>query len=207
MAVVDDHDLFREGIRLVLGQVEGIEMIYDTSDGKRFISLLEDLPLDMVLMDIEMPEQNGIQTTIEALRIKPELEVIALTMFSDIGHYHKMIQAGARGFLLKKANKQELAEAIQTVHEGGNYISPDMLRTLGFQQTGHALRNEGLTSREIDVMLLICNGLTTQEISEKLFISTKTVETHRCNIYLKSGVRNMVGLIIWAIKNQYFAIE
>jgi DNA-binding NarL/FixJ family response regulator len=206
IAIIDDHDLFREGIKLVLNQIEGFQVVYDTSNGNRFVESLNEIRVDIVLMDIEMPEINGIQTTINALKVAPELKVIALTMFSDTGHYTQMIQAGVKGFLLKKTNKYELQQAIATVYQGGNYFSQDILKKLAYQYTNHGSGTD-LTSRELEVMLMICQGLTSQEISDKLHISAKTVETHRSNIFIKSNVRNTAGLIVWAIKNQYFTVE
>lgn len=207
LAVVDDHDLFREGIKLVLGQMEGIELVYDTPDGNRFVETLGLTRIDMVLMDIEMPIINGIQTTIRALQAQPDLKVIALTMFSDTGHYTQMIHAGAHGFILKKSGKQELSEAIAIVNQGCDYFSPEILKKLDYQRSRPEGDPEALTFREMEVMSLICKGMTTQKISDKLFISIKTVESHRGNIFQKSGVRNTAGLIVWAIKNNYFTIE
>lgn len=207
MAVIDDHDLFREGIKLVLGQLDGLEVVYDTSNGYHFIEILGVIPVDIALMDIEMPKLSGVQTTIKALQAKPDLKIIALTMFSDTGHYSQMIQAGVKGFILKKSGKMELQEAINTVYQGGNYFSQDIVKKLACQNVLQATGIDSLTSREMEIMLLICKGFTSQEISEKLFISNKTVETHRGNIFLKSCVRNTAGLIVWAIKNQYFTIE
>ena len=207
MAVIDDHDLFREGIKLVLGQIDGLAVVYDTSNGNQFVEVLERIPVDIALMDIEMPEINGVHTTIRALQAKPDLKIIALTMFSDSGHYSQMIRAGVKGFILKKSGKMELQEAITTVYEGGNYFSQDILKKLDWQNGNHSPGIDSLTSREMEIMLLICKGLTSQEISDKLFISNKTVETHRSNIFLKSCVRNTAELIVWAIKNQYFTIE
>jgi DNA-binding NarL/FixJ family response regulator len=207
IAVIDDHDLFREGIKLVLNQIEGFNVVFDTSDGNKFVESLNQIRIDIALMDIEMPGINGIQTTLNALKVKPELKVIALTMFSDTGHYTQMIQAGVKGFLLKKTNKYELQQAITTVYQGGSYFSQDILKKLAYQYVNHGSANNNLTSRELEIMIMICQGLTTQEISDKLYISNKTVESHRSNIFIKSNVRNSAGLIVWAIKNQYFTVE
>jgi DNA-binding NarL/FixJ family response regulator len=207
IAVIDDHDLFREGIRLVLNQIEGFNVAYDTSNGNQFIEILDKTRIDIALMDIEMPVINGIQTTRKALQFKPELKVIALTMFSDTGHYMQMIQAGVKGFILKKANKFELEQAILTIHQGGNYFSQDILQKLAFQYSDKTTGNDRLTGRETEIMVMICQGLTSQEISDHLHISIKTVETHRSNILLKAEVKNTAGLIVWAIKNQYYTIE
>ena len=199
IAVIDDHDLFREGIKLVLNQIEGFNVVFDASDGNKFVESLNQIRVDIALMDIEMPGINGIQTTLNALKVKPELKVIALTMFSDTGHYTQMIQAGVKGFLLKKTNKYELQQAITTVYQGGSYFSHDILKKLAYQYVNHGSVNNNLTSRELEIMVMICQGLTTQEISDKLYISNKTVESHRSNIFIKSNVRNSAGLIVWAI--------
>ena len=207
ICIIDDHDLFREGIKLVLNQIEGFSVIFDTSDGNRFVEMLNEMEIDIVLMDIEMPKINGIQTTYHALEIKPDLKIIALTMFSDNGHYTQMIQAGVKGFILKKTNKYELHQAILVVYQGGNYFSQELIKKMAYQFSNPTLGNDHFTGRELEIIRLICQGFTSQEISDKLFISTKTVETHRVNIFQKANVRNTASLILWAIKNQYFTVE
>lgn len=207
IAVIDDHDLFREGLKLVLGQIDGYKVVFDTPDGRRFVEFLKSFPVDIALMDIEMPLISGIETTVMALKENPALKIIALTMFSDTGHCTQMIQAGVKGFILKKANKFELQQAIQMVYQGGSYFSQEIIKQLAYQFTAGKSENENLTARELEIMLLICQGMTTQEISDKLYISSKTVETHRSNIFQKTNVRNTAGIIIWAIKNQYFTVE
>lgn len=207
LAIIDDHNLFREGLLLVLNQIDGIEVVYDTSDGNRFVQALREMEVDVVLMDIEMPVIGGAPTTEMALKVKPDLKVIALTMFSDTGHYTQMIQAGVKGFILKKANKFELEQAIREVHRGGAYFSQEILQKLAFRHQGKSAGTEELTLREMEIMVLICQGFTSQEISERLHISCKTVETHRTNLFLKADVRNIAGLIAWAIRNQLYSIE
>jgi DNA-binding NarL/FixJ family response regulator len=207
LAIIDDHNLFREGILLVLNQIDGIEVVYDTSDGNRFVEALHEMAVDVALMDIEMPAIGGALTTEKALKVKPDLKVIALTMFSDTGHYTQMIQAGVKGFILKKANKFELEQAIREVDRGGAYFSQEILQKLAFRHHGKTTGAEELTTREMEIMVLICQGFTSQEISERLYISSKTVETHRTNLFLKADVRNVAGLIAWAIRNQFYAVE
>ena len=207
IAIIDDHDLFREGIKLVIGQIENIEVVYDTSNGNLFLEFLQNTIPDVVLMDVNMPIIDGIETTRKAIELYPSLNVIALTMFSDTTHYTQMIDAGIKGFILKKSNKFELQQAIITVNSGGNYFSQEILQKLAFQNVNFTSGLNQFTHRELDVLNLVCKGLTTQEISEKLFISVKTVEVHRNNIFRKSDVRNICELIIWAIKNNYFSVE
>jgi DNA-binding NarL/FixJ family response regulator len=206
IAIVDDHELFREGIRLVIGQIENFEVIFDTSNGNYFLEFLRNSIPDVVLMDISMPVIDGVETTQKAIEFYPDLKVIALTMFSDTTNYTKMINAGVKGFVLKKATKFELQQAITSVFEGSIYFSQEIIKKLAFKSFSHIHGNEYLTNREIDILHLVCKGLTTQEIAEKLFISAKTVETHRSNIFLKANVRNVAGLLVWAVNNNYFSI-
>jgi DNA-binding NarL/FixJ family response regulator len=207
IAVVDDHDLFREGIKLVLSLIKDFSVVFDTSDGFEFIRTLPQTEYDIVLMDIDMPQLSGIETTSRSVQIRPDLKIIALTMFSDIGYYSRMIQAGVKGFILKKANKFELEQAIHAVHQGGNYFSHEILKKLAYQYTNPQSVHDNFTKRELEIILLICQGFTSPEISENLHISLKTVETHRFNIFQKSGVKNTAGLILWAIRNKYFTVE
>lgn len=207
IAIIDDHDLFREGLNLVLKQIDGFEVIFESSSGLLFLEFLKHSIPDVVLMDINMPLIDGIETTKKSILSVPDLKVIALTMFSDATNYTLMISAGVKGFVLKKSNKFELQQAITVVFEGGNYFSQEIIKKLAFQSVNSSQGNNNLTNREIDILQLICKGLTTQEISEKLYISTNTIETHRTNIFRKADVKNIAGLIIWAIKHNYFSIE
>ena len=207
IAIIDDHDLFREGIKLVLGQIENFEVVFDTSSGFLFLEFMQNSLPDVVLMDINMPVIDGVETTQKALQLNENLKVIALTMFSDTTHYTQMIDAGIKGFILKKSNKFELQQAINTVYSGGNYFSQEIMQKLAFQSVNFASALNQFTHRELDVLQLVCKGLTTHEISDKLFISAKTVEVHRSNIFHKTNVRNICELIVWAIKNNYFSVE
>jgi DNA-binding NarL/FixJ family response regulator len=158
-------------------------------------------------MDVNMPIINGVDTSKKALQLVPNLKIIALTMFTDLAHYTQMIEAGVQGFVVKKATKNELYTAINTVKSGGNYFSQEILQKLALQSVkNNQFNQEQLTMREMEIIQLICQGKTTNEIAEKLFISVKTVETHRANTYKKAQVRNLAELIVWAVKNNYFSI-
>lgn len=208
IAIVDDHSLFRDGIKLVLNQIEGFEVIYDTPDGRDFIDFITKSPVDIVLMDIEMPQINGIETTVKALEIVPDLKIIALTMFTDEMHYVQMLKAGVKGFILKKADKYQLQQAIEEVYKGGNYFSQEIIQKLANQATGkRSSAPDHLSEREKDVLNLICKGRTSKEIADTLFISIKTVEAHRTSILRKADARNVAELIIWAVKNNLVTLE
>jgi DNA-binding NarL/FixJ family response regulator len=206
IALIDDHDLFREGIKLVLNQIDDFEVIYDTSNGNHFIEYLKTTMPDITLMDISMPIIDGVETTKKSLEICSGIKIIALTMFSDTVHCSMMINAGVKGFIQKKATKPELHQAITDVFKGGNYFSQEIIKQLAFKTVKHQL-NEELTTRENYVLNLVCKGHTSQEIAEKLFISIKTVEVHRTNIFRKANTRNIAELIIWAVKNNHFSFD
>ncbi len=208
LVLVDDHDLFREGMKFLLSQIELLNVVGEASNGKEFLDLLEtiDLP-DIVLLDINMPEMNGIEACTIATRKYPGLKIITLSMNDDQEYYFKMIQAGARGFVLKQTGKDKLEDAIQEVLEGGSYFPEDILRKIIFKfGTEDSVENKiqnkfGLTKREKEVLALLCQGFTNHEIAEKLFLSPKTVEGHRANLLSKTATKNSAHLVMFAIKN------
>lgn len=208
IAIVDDHEMFREGLILVLGQVDNFNIVGSYSSGDEFLEKIDDLTIDVVLMDIKMTGKSGIETT-SILKIKkPDLKIIAVTMFVEDSYYMQMINAGAHGFILKKAGKFELVQAINEVYKGGNYFSQEILRKMAFKAIS---KNENdpdkLTPREVEVLQLICKGMSTKEISETLFLSTKTIEVHRSNILKKANKKNIAQLIIWALKHHYCSLH
>lgn len=207
IAVVDDHELFREGIILVLRQIRGFNVVFDAASGYDFLKYLQTSKPDVVLMDINMPGMNGVETTIKALQKHPDLKVIAVTMLSDTLHSMQMIEAGVKGFVLKKGNKNELRQAVTEVFNGGNYFSQEILQTLACRLLRHPRGDNQLTNRELEVLDLVCKGLTSQEIADKLFISAKTVEGHRTNIFQKANVRNTAALVLWALHNNFLTME
>ena len=206
--IVDDHKLFREGLNFVISQMDGFEVVGEASNGKEFLEMIENLNVDIVLMDISMPGLDGIEATAKALEKIPDLKIIALTMFCDEEYYYKMIQAGVSGYILKESGKDELANAINTVIAGENYFSQKLLRniilnlnkTKTFKGTLHKQEIK-LTPRETEILKLICQGLSNAEISEKISLSLRTVEGHKSNLISKTGVRNSVSLVMYALKN------
>ncbi len=205
IAIVEDQDLFREGLKLILSQIESIDVCFDTSNGFELLDYLRSNHVDVILMDINMPVIDGVETTKEAIKLSPELKVIALTLYKDLTHFTIMQNAGAKGFINKNAKKDELKLAINMVQQGGCYFSPEIMKLLANTANNSKLP-ENFTQREIDVLKLVCEGLSSKEISKKLFISIKTVEVHRSNIFSKVDVKNVAELIVWAIQNNYFEV-
>ncbi|MFC0878259.1 response regulator [Saccharicrinis sp. FJH2] len=202
--IVDDHQLFREGLKLLLKSLPDTGIVEEASDGREFLDYLKsgNQP-DIVFMDIEMPGLNGIETTKEALRIKSELNIIALSMYSDENYYTQMIDAGVKGFILKNSGIQEVKMAIDYISEGKTYFAQEILDCLLKQLKPKQEQASplSLTEREEEILHLICNGLSNQEIADKLKISKRTVDKHRENLLSKSGSNNTAGLVVFAIKN------
>lgn len=207
IVIVDDHELFREGLVLVLGQVDNFNIVADYNSGDEFLKHIDSLEVDVVLMDIKMEGLNGIETTIKLKEIKPDIKVIAVTMFVEDSYYLQMINAGAHGFVLKKAGKYELMQAVTEVNSGGNFFSQEILKKMAFKAINKEVEKEkALSPREVEVLKLICKGLSSKEISEELFLSPKTIEVHRSNLLRKTDQKNIAQLVIWALKNNHISL-
>lgn len=208
--LVDDHLIFREGLKNLI-EIEGVgNVVGEASNGKQFIEDLEHLTPDLILMDISMPVMNGIEATKLAIEKYPELKIVALSMNGDEEYYYKMIDAGVKGFLLKDSGIKEIEQAIVNVVSGDSYFSNELLRRIITNIKKVEGKNtdeiDGLTKREIEVLREICNGLTNDEIAEKLFISNQTVKGHRSNILSKTNCKNSASLVMYAIKNKIVEI-
>ena len=205
IALVDDHSLFRRGLKMLLTSYSDFEVVAEASSGEEFLELMDAAQPDVVFMDYSMGGMNGAETTERALERMPELKVISLTMFGDNAYYSRMASSGAKGFLLKDSEFDEVVEAVSTVCDGGTYFSALLLESIS-----QSLRSvEGLpinehdmlSDREEEILVGICQGLSTQEIADRLFISKRTVDKHRANILEKSGCKNTASLVVYAIKN------
>ena len=203
IALVDDHSLFRRGLKVLLASHADFEVVAEASSGEEFLELLDVARPDVVFMDYSMGGMNGAEATERALERMPELKVISLTMFGDNAYYSRMATSGARGFLLKDSEFDEVVEAVRTVCDGGNYFSTLLLESLS--QSLHSVADvderDMLSEREIEILVGICQGLSTQEIADKHFISKRTVDKHRANILEKSGCKNTASLVVYAIKS------
>ncbi|MBQ5875942.1 MAG: response regulator transcription factor [Alistipes sp.] len=215
IALVDDHSLFRKGLKVLLASRPDFNIVADVGSGEEFLSALIQMQPDVVFMDYAMPEMNGAETTRRALELFPDLKVITLSMFGDNAYYSDMMSSGAKGFLLKDSEFNEVVEAVETVYGGGTYFSASLLESLSYsmRSTGAAgnvsddiAEADRLSEREIEVLVAICQGLSTQEIADKLFISKRTVDKHRANILEKSGCKNTASLVVYAIRNDFVEI-
>ncbi|MCB0807405.1 MAG: response regulator transcription factor [Bacteroidales bacterium] len=207
--LVDDHTLFREGLSFLLSNSDWVDEIYEAGNGVELLARLDTVKPDIILMDIEMPLMNGIETTLKALEHCPETKVIALSMYADESYYSEMINAGARGFLLKNSRFEHVENAIAEVYEGRNYFSPEILESIirNLNKSGRKKRSTDLTDREVEVLYNICKGLSNTEIADGLYISKRTVDKHRENILLKTGSKNTAELVVYAIRNKIFEVQ
>ncbi|RLD85888.1 MAG: DNA-binding response regulator [Bacteroidetes bacterium] len=206
--IVDDHEIFRNGLKMVFNRCDDIEVAGEAESGEEFIEKINDAGFDVVLMDIKMNGMNGIETTKKALDKNPDLKILVLSTFGEEEFLEQILQAGAKGFILKNVLKEVLFNAIKTVHSGQNYFSPELLPyfTKRFTNNGDTQDIVPLTERELEVLTLIGKGYSNDEIAEKLFISKRTVDTHKNNLISKTGSKNIVSLLIYAIKNKLIDI-
>ena len=195
--IVDDHLIFRQGLKSIITIKNIATIIGEATNGAEFIELLSRLKPDLVLMNIDMPRMDALETIQKAMTMMPEIKIIAFTMFEDEEYYYKMIEFGVKGFILKSSGVNELENAIHEVLKGERYISNDLLRKIvnnfDRKNTGKPIENTNLTPREMEVLQQICLGLNNGEIAQKLVISAKTVKSHRANLLEKTGLQKYSG--------------
>ncbi len=211
IALVDDHSLFRRGLKVLLSARPDFEVVADAGSGEEFLVMLPTARPDVVFMDYAMPAMNGAETSERALALCPDLKIITLSMFGDNAYYSRMVSSGAKGFLLKDSEFDEVVEAVETVHAGGTYFSASLLESLSHSIRSAAAGDDAadavaecdrLSDREVEILVAICQGLSTQEIADRLFISKRTVDKHRANILEKSGCKNTASLVVYAIRHR-----
>lgn len=200
--IVDNHKMFRESLKFILSGAQIAEVIAEAGNGKEFLDLLDTHTPDLVLMDISMPEMDGIETTVKAMEFYPDMKILALSAYGEEKYYYKMIDAGAKGFILKDADISELTKAINTVIAGETWFSNELLRNV-IKNIGKKRNiNIELTEREYEILRHICKGFTNEQIANHIGLSKDTVRWHRNNIYSKTGASNSATLIIYALKNK-----
>lgn len=203
--VTDDHQIIVDGLKSLLNSSEDIKVIGEANNGREAIKIIENVEVDIVLMDIDMPVMNGIETLREISRRRLDVKVIILSMHHETGMIKSLIDLGAMGYLLKSSSQEELFTAIRKVAGGQQFFSTQVtLSLLNKPQNLHNSESEAaglLTERETEILKLIAEGFSNKEIGTKLFISHRTVDTHRTNLMKKLQVENIAGLISYAIKN------
>jgi DNA-binding NarL/FixJ family response regulator len=212
--IVDDHRLFRKGLKFLLENMGNVDVCCEAENGVECIEQLNSCNPDIIFMDIQMPEKNGIETAKEVLEMHPSCKIIALSMHSDEEYYSKLIEIGVKGFIQKNADTNELQKAIKIVLEGGSYFSNDILQNVilnlkkqnKIQETQTKIK-QNITERESEILKYLCKGLSNSEIAEKLFVSQRTVDNHRANLLAKFESKNSIQLVIFALKNNIINFE
>jgi two-component system response regulator NreC len=200
--LVDDHQIILDGIKSLLENTPDIQVVATANDGNEALNTLKLITVDVILMDIDMPKLNGIDATRQIHEKYKDVRVIMLTMHSESAMIKNMIEIGAHGYLLKNSSKEELLDAIYKVAKAEKYFSSDVtMSLLNPEKSKTSDIKIDFTQREIEIIQLLADGLTNKEIGDKLFISHRTVDTHRTNIMKKVSVNNVAGLISFAIKN------
>lgn len=210
--LVDDHEIIRDGIKSLIGSYEFIEVVGEAGSGVDALNQLSNIEVDVVLMDIQMPKMNGIETAEKLLKIKPKVKVVALSMHNEEAYILRMLKIGALGYLLKESGRDELVRGIETVYSGQQYLSNmvsmklinSLLKSKSKKETKVYTEPEPatlFTEREYQVLELLTTGATSQQISDQLSISRRTVDTHRRNLFQKARVKNSAGLVNFAFEN------
>jgi two-component system response regulator NreC len=204
--LTDDHQIIIDGLKSLLKNSEEINVSAEANNGREALRILGILSIDVVLMDIDMPVMNGIDALKEIRKQFRDVKVIILSMHNEAGMIKNLIELGANGYLLKSCSQDELIAAIQKVAAGQSYFSSDVTLAL-LNPTGASnpeQKNVVLTDRETEILKLIASGFSNKEVGDRLFISHRTVDTHRTNLMKKLDVNNIAGLISYAIKNGIF---
>jgi DNA-binding NarL/FixJ family response regulator len=206
--ITDDHEIYLEGVALLLGKQEGLEVIGTATSGKALLECLKQgLQADILLLDVYLPDMPEEEILQQIRATHPNLRIIYLTLLRGTRYVHKLAKYNIQGYLLKSASLDELLGALRAVHDGGSYFSKDIHigdRDEDFRNTitiEDKQIDEILSRRELEVLRLICKEYSNAEIADKLFLSVSTVETHRKNLIAKLGVNNTVGLVKFALRN------
>lgn len=212
LAIADDHALFRRGLVSIFSTAPGIELIYEASDGQELIEKMADHQPDVVLLDLQMPRLDGIKTTQHIREHFPEVKVVILSMHDEDNFVTHLMELGANGYLLKDADPEEVEKAIHIVATEDYYYGAFLTKVMHRKMLDKSRKREplhfddkvSLTARELEILRLICEGHTTAQIANKVFLSDRTVEGHRNRIMEKIGAKNTAGMVVYAVKNDIY---
>ena len=211
--VADDHAIIREGLRIMLDNQPDMEVVAVATNGREAIQLVLKYEPDIALIDISMPELNGIEAIQQLLPLHPHMQVVVLSIHETKPYVYRALKAGAKGYLVKETAGLEVVDAVRAVHRGERYLSQsitDLLTTESFQKLESLIDIsplEALSPREREILQLVAEGKTSQEIAERLSISPKTVDTYRSRLMHKIRVEDMAGLVKFAIQNGVISLE
>lgn len=203
--IADDHPLMAEGIKNTFSKSEDIHVSVVVTNGKEVLDYVKDIHVDVVLLDIDMPIMNGIDCAKELIKSFPSIHVAILSMHQEKSIISNLIEYGVKGYMLKTIPKNELIQAVKTIYSGGSYFNTDVTKALLRKSTEQIASNTSvqiLSDREVEIVKLLVDGLTNNQIGDKLHISPRTVDTHRTNIMKKIQVKNVAGIIRYAFQNK-----
>jgi len=209
LLIADDHAVVRQGLRALFRSAPDFFVVGEASNGEGISRLVEELKADVVLIDISMPRVSGIEATHLIKERNPATRVLILTMYDNEEYLHQMVRAGANGYVLKNADKKELFAAVRAVAAGKRFFSPGVSDLMIDEFVKHSKESTGspeakvvpLTKREIEILRYIAQGLTNKRIAEKIYLSVRTVNTHRNNLMQKLGIHETAGLVRYAIQS------
>jgi DNA-binding NarL/FixJ family response regulator len=197
IAIVDDHQIVIDGLRLLLGNHSQFQIVAEATSGKETLNMLSEKTVDVLMIDVVMPEMDGYELSVRVRKLYPEIKILALSMNSEGSIIDKMIEhAQINGYLLKTIGKSELIQAIKTIAAGEDYFAPDALRELNsFRKIKEENQLMNLTARELEIIKCMIQNLTNKQIADQLYISERTVETHRKNIFRKTNTHSVLSLM------------
>ncbi len=200
--LVDDHELVRMGIKRLLQDVPGIKVVGEAATGEDAVLMSKELASDVVIMDVNMPGIGGLEATRKMVRHNPDIKVLALTIYEDEPYPSRLLQAGASGYITKGSDPEEMIRAIRTIHSGQRYISPEIAQQIAIKRftKGDESPLDALSERELQIMLMITQGQKVQDISKKLCLSPKTVNSYRYRIFEKLNINSDVELTLLAMR-------
>ncbi len=206
--IVEDHAIFREGLKQVISGLPGMKVIGEAENGEVFLELLKKTKPDIVIMDIKMPVMDGIEATDRAMKLYPDLKIIVLSMFGEEEYLYAMVMKGVSGFLLKNTSMHNLGRAITMVYCGQQYFSPELNGILA-KKIRQISTSEipQFTQKENEVLRLICKGYSTEEMAHELNISKRTLEGYRAKLLQKTSLNNTINLVIYAIRNKLVTVD
>jgi DNA-binding NarL/FixJ family response regulator len=209
--LVDDHAILREGIKALLEKQDDIEVVAEAADGREAIPKVAQFRPDVVVLDISMPKMDGLESTRQMKRENPDIKVLVLTMHDNEEYFFQLLRAGASGYVTKRSVSRELVSAIEAVYRGESFFCPSMAKFLlsDFLRLDKAVENTGqeeLTPREREIVKLIAEGYTNQQIADLLHRSVKTIESHRSNILRKLGIHDSIELVKYAVRKKLIEI-
>ncbi len=205
--LADDHEIFRDGFTSLINKQPGIELVAEAADGGQLVQLTHKFLPDVVLTDIKMPVMDGIEATRDISKKFPHIGIIALSMFNDDDLLVDMMEAGAKGYLLKNAPKEEVISAIISVNKNDQYYCNDTQLKLAKLDFKNRRNNHDLNEREIEILQLICKEFSNKEIGEKICLSSRTIEGYRERILQKTQSRNTAGIVRFAYKHKIISTE